>query len=127
MTCICHLYLHVLLRTTYVYIQCGFIPRVAWKFSNNISSTFRCRKLNSNREDFFSFRCRHRWPFGQVCEGLVCQFLFVCQSVHPSVCLYIHSSVCTFMVCSTYIYTRQLSWTAVPSFMNLLGAVTKGV
>ena len=41
---------YVLPRAFYVYVSCGFIPSTVWRFSNNFSGSFRCRKLVLNRD-----------------------------------------------------------------------------
>ena len=92
----------VLLRASFVYIQCQFIPSAVWKCSDNISSNFGCRKLASNRKKLLSFRCTHRCHllFGQEYGGLVMSVVFpyVCQYVHASV----HLSVCSYVCMSIY-------------------------
>ena len=65
MSCICHFVFFVLHSTSYVYIQCGFIPNAAWRFSIFFNS-FRSRKLALNRRNILYFRCRHSCLFEQV-------------------------------------------------------------
>ena len=94
--CINHTF-YVLPRTSYRYIQCGFIPSAVWRISNKCSNSSSCRKLALARE--ISYRhlgmsgCLYIWgihtsthpPYIQGTSGdaiCLCQ-AFICLSVHP--------------------------------------------
>ena len=99
--------LYGLPRAFCVYNLCGFIPWTVWRFSDDISSPFRCRMLALNLEDSspnFSYwqKCLVAYQAGIWIDGIsicllvhlyVCMFIsiFVCPLVH----LYIHCYACT--------------------------------
>ena len=92
----------VLPKAFLMYIRIGSIPSATWRFSNNISSTFRCRKLALSKEHFF--HVRYRQGVFVYWSDIFSDGLSVCLSVCPSVCLYIHISISIFIQLSVCLY-----------------------
>ena len=104
-------FFYILPRAIYGYIQCGFIPSAAWRFSNIFSSSFRCEKLALTRETSYihiwiTFRCS--WQACWVLSGIwvclaicalgasVCPHTFpLCPFVNPHT--YVHSPACLYI------------------------------
>ena len=97
----------ILPQASYMFIWCGFIPNVIWRFSNNISST-RCKELALNRKNFLYVRCNHSFYLlvGQVYRGMACVSLslLVCLHIH----WYPHKSVGTSICLLLLLYTSNI-------------------
>ena len=96
MACICHfVFFYVLLRASYGYNQCVFIPSVVWGFSNYYFQLFRCRNLDLN--SFFP-----TFPYRQACfilRGHPYAPMFVCSPIHsytlPYICIPPDTPICS--------------------------------
>ena len=113
MTCICHFVSYILPGACYEWIQCGFIPSVACRFSQKFFSSFRCRKLVLTKKMSYISVFILGVVGKHVGEGVgiwACLavslyihwpvFLSICSPVHPYVCQYICISegyICTFV------------------------------
>ena len=96
----------------YISIKCGFIPSVVWRFLNNISSKFRNKKLDLNRQSSYMLGIAIEfWLIGQVYGGMVC------VSVHSYVSWYISNLYVHWYVCTT-ISTSVCSYTVLYAYIN---------
>ena len=89
-------------RTSYGYIQCGFIPSAVWRFSNYFSSSCRCRNLTLNRMFLLYLRGRHVLHLGDlgvsvhpICLDAPCMFRYphMVRQPHMSPCTPVHLHV----------------------------------
>ena len=102
-------------------IQCRFMHNAVWRFSNNISSTFRCKKVALNREIFLHYiRYKHRFLLANwagIWRGGLSIFLSVCMSVsmfiHLNVYQYIHTSFRTSVCLPVCLYICQCIFASV--------------
>ena len=92
MAYICHFVFYVLPRASYVYIRCGFLPSVVWRFSNIFFQFFRCRNLALNRVFFYFLVVGMFLYLGggwmpHVCAPPVCLYTPICSyTPHIFVC-----------------------------------------
>ena len=131
MACICLSY--VLLRASYEYNQCGFIPSVVWRLSNVFSSSFRGRKLALTRDIVYLFEfiklpgmlgvVRHfgisDWGHPYV-PPYICTSPYI--SIHPShtpICHRDIGGICTFLCLSVHPFVHQF----IPVAQHLYGSL----